>query len=115
MRKGVCMKKKLVVMAVLLSAIWFTGFAQEAFNSEAPRYIAKESEEKEYTVVVEADVWKDGKATHDTQTFTIIAKDKSAAEKEAIKRFKTWHGDSKGNNLSRLMVRCTSTKDACRL
>lgn len=115
MRKGVCMKKKLVVMAVLLSAICFTGFAQEAFNSEAPRYIAKESEEKEYTVVVEADVWKDGKATHDTQTFTIIAKDKSAAEKEAIKRFKTWHGDSKGNNLSRLMVRCTSTKDACRL
>ena len=74
------MKKKLVVMAVLLSAICFTGFAQEAFNSEAPRYIAKE-----------------------------------CAGKEAIKRFKTWHGDSKGNNLSRLMVRCTSTKDACRL
>ena len=33
------MKKKLVLMAVLLFAICFTGFAQEAPNSEALRDI----------------------------------------------------------------------------
>jgi len=33
------MKKKLLVMAVLVSAICFTGFAQEAPNSEALRDI----------------------------------------------------------------------------
>ena len=34
------MNKKFVIMTLLLSAFCFTGFAQEAFNSEAPLYIA---------------------------------------------------------------------------
>ena len=110
------MNKKFVIMALLLSAFCFTGFAQEMSNPETPRYIAKASEENEYTVVVEADIWENGKkVAHETETFTIIAKDKSAAENEAIKRFKKLHDNGHAGHLQRLIVRCTSTKDACRL
>ena len=34
------MNKKFVIMALLLSAFCFTGFAQEMSNPETPRYIA---------------------------------------------------------------------------
>ena len=40
------MKKKLAVMAIVLSAFCFTGFAQEVFNPTSSQYVAKGREKK---------------------------------------------------------------------
>ena len=81
------MKKKLVVMAVLLSAFCFTGFAQKAFNSETPRYIAKAAEEKEYTFIVFGKVLIDGDWVEKREKFTFIDKSQSNAQDRAKNAF----------------------------
>ncbi len=50
------------------------------------------------------------------ETFVIIAYNYSAAEKEAIRRFRNLH-DRRGyaGFIQKLVVRCTSTKNACQI
>ena len=114
MRKGVCMKKKLVVMAVLLSAICFTGFAQEAPNLEASQYIAKASEEKEYTFIVFGQVQIDGKWVDKREKFVFIAKSMKGAQTRAHNTFVEMYCGNGG--VRNVKITCEAVKDnVCKL
>ena len=112
------MKKKLVIMAVLLSAICFTGFAQEAFNSEAPRYIAKETKakEKEYTFIVSGQVKIDGEWVLKREKFVIIDKSLFDAEKRARDKFSILYtgrtvSAAPYGSIKSVVVTCESVKE----
>ena len=114
------MKKKLVLMAMLLFAICFAGFAQEAVNTGSSKYIAKGDVEKEYTLIVFGKVWIDGSWQDKKERFVIIAKSVNAAEKIAKNKFATIYTTSNDyrvaidrKELKKLSVICESTKDAC--
>ena len=115
-RKGVFMNKKFVIMAILLSAFCFTGFAQEVLNSEAPRYIAKASEEKEYTFIVFGKVFINGQWVEKREKFVIISKSQNEAEDSAHAKFKIMYSNTAGDNIRRVVITCESIKDnACQL
>ena len=104
------MKKKLVLMAVLLSAICFTGFAQEAFNLEASQYIAKASEEKEYTLIVVGRVRIKKEWVFKREKFTIAATSYDNAETKAKNKFKTIY-HSYQIDVDGVSVTCESVKE----
>lgn len=81
------MKKKLVVVAMLLFAVCFSGFAQEAFSAESSQYVAKAEEAKEYTFNVAGQVKIDGKWVLRRERITVTAKSQSAAERRAKDEF----------------------------
>lgn len=81
------MKKKLVLMAMLLFAICFAGFAQEAFSAEPSQYVAKAEEEKEYTFNVAGQVKIDGKWVLKRERITVTAKSQISAENKARDEF----------------------------
>lgn len=81
------MKKKLVLMAVLLFAICFAGFAQEAFSAEPSQYVAKADEEKEFTFIVAGQVKIDGKWVLRRERITVTAKSQLRAEERARNEF----------------------------
>ena len=116
------MKKKLIVVAMLLFAICFSGFAKEAITAESSQYIAKGSKktETQYTVVVQADVYDDEEENFEvkTETFIIVAENRKVAENEAIRKFKDLY--ARGYNhytghIKRIVVRCSSIDNACRM
>lgn len=108
------MKKKLAVMAILLSAFCFTGFAQEAPNSETPRYIAKESEEKEYTFIVFGQVQIDGKWVDKREKFVFIAKSMKGAQTRAHNTFVEMYCGNGG--VRNVKITCEAVKDnVCKL
>ena len=111
------MKKKFVIMALLLSAFCFTGFAQEVLNSEAPRYIAQtnKSAKKEYTLIVVGQVKINKEWRFKREKFTIAATSYDNAESKAKERFKAiYHGYPV--DAASVSVTCESIKDnACQL
>lgn len=108
------MKKKLVVVAMLLFAICFTGFAKEAITAESSQYIAKESEEKEYTFVVLGKIKVNGKWEHRKERFVIIDKSLSSAQGKARKKFiSMYHGYT--IDYPSITITCESTNNACQL
>ncbi len=110
------MKKKLVIMAILLSAFCFTGFAQEVLNSEAPRYIAKASDEKEYTFIVLGRVFINGHWVKKQEKFVIISESKNEAEDSARAKFKIMYSNTAGDNIRDVVITCESVKDnVCQL
>jgi len=113
------MKKKLIVVAMLLFAICFTGFAKETITAESSQYIAKGSKrtETQYTVVVQADVYSDDRNFEvKTETFIIVAEDHKIAENKAIRKFKALYAHEPNNytgHIKRIVVRCSSLNNAC--
>ena len=108
------MNKKIVMMAILLSAVCFTGFAQEALTPEVQHYIAQgnKTEEKEYTFIVSGEVKMDGEWVFKKEKFTIIAKSRTSAETQAKNSFNNMYGTYQKCNVTLI---CESTKDACKL
>lgn len=103
------MKKKLVMLAVMLSAFCFIGFAQEVFNSEVPRYIAQENKEKEYTFIVFGRVQTGGQWVEKREKFVIFAKTIKDAENSADRKFRGMYG---GNVAPRnVVITCESIRD----
>lgn len=112
------MKKKLVVVAMLLFAICFTGFAKEAITAESSQYIAKTStkgsKEKEYTFTVAGKVKTENGWILKKETFRIIDTSLSSAQQKAKDKFVRMYGYSKVDTGSVTIV-CESTKNMCRL
>ena len=112
------MKKKLVVVAMLLFAISFSCFAQEAFSVDPSQYVAK-AEEKEYTVVVSGKVKINDKWVLKTERFTVVAKSYSSAEARAKDQFSLMYtGQSyntafNNNLVERLAIKCETTGNRC--
>ena len=108
------MNKKIVMMAILLSAVCFTGFAQEALTPEVQHYVAQgnKTEEKEYTFIVSGEVKMDGEWVFKKEKFTIIAKSRTSAENNAKIKFRNMYGTYEKRNITLI---CESTKDACKL
>lgn len=104
------MKKKLAVMAIVLSAFCFTGFAQEVFNSTSSQYVAKGEKKKEYTLIVTGEVKIGGEWKFKKERFVIIAKSHTEAEEIAIKKFNQMYGSYYTRNVTFI---CESTKDRC--
>ena len=104
------MKKKLAVMAIVLSAFCFTGFAQEVFNPTSSQYVAKGETEKEYTVVHIGQVKIDGVWQHRKERFVIMAESKSKAENKARDKFRNLY---KGYSTQGVTVTCESTGNRC--
>ena len=111
------MKKTLVMVAMLLFAISFTGFAKEAITAESSQYIAKTStkgsKEKEYTFTVVGKV-----ITHDgwilkRETFRIIDTSLSSAQTKAKNKFLNIYSGKV--DTSSVTIVCESTKNMCRL
>jgi len=90
------MKKKLVVMAMLLFAICFAGFAQGAFSAEPSQYVAKaEEEKKEYTIVVRGKILEKAggsKTITKEETFVLIDTSLSSARSRAKRAFRDLYG-----------------------
>ncbi len=104
------MKKKLVMLAVMLSAFCFIGFAQEVFNSEVPRYIAQGNKEKEYTLIVFGRVQTGEQRVEKREKFVIFAKTITEAENTAIDKFRKMYANS-SNSPSNVVVTCESIRD----
>jgi hypothetical protein len=81
------MKKKLVLIAMLLFAICFAGFAQEAFSAEPSQYVAKAEEKKEFTFIVAGQVKIEGKWVLKRERITVTAEFQSRAEEKARNEF----------------------------
>ena len=114
------MEKKLVLMAMLLFAICFAGFAQEAFSVDPSQYVAKAEEEKEFTLIVAGQVKIDGKWVLKRERFVIIARRLGDAESAAKNKFSyLYTGDSYAfattgvKRIKSVVVTCESTRDAC--
>lgn len=109
------MKKTLFVMAMLLcGATLFTGFAQEVFNPESFKYIAKEDETKEYTFIVTGQVRINDKWEHKKEKFVIIDKSLSSAQRKAREKFNRLYRGYEIRHNS-ITITCESTNNACQL
>lgn len=108
------MNKKIVMMAILLSAVCFTGFAQEALTPEVQHYVAQgnKTEEKEYTFIVSGEVKMDGEWVFKKEKFTIIAKSRTSAETQAKNKFSNMYGFYEKRSIT---ITCESTKNACQI
>ena len=104
------MKKKLAVMAIVLSAFCFTGFAQEVFNSTSSQYVAKGEKKREYTLIVTGEVKIGGEWTRKKERFVIMAESKSKAENKARDKFRNLY---KGYSTQGVTVTCESTGNRC--
>jgi len=115
------MKKKLVVVAMLLFAVCFAGFAQGAFSAEPSQYVAKAEEEKEYTFIVSGELLARNSPDwfFRRDRFVIIAKSLKGAERMAKNKFTNKYiyiGYSDAENLGRIRgftIECESVRNAC--
>ena len=115
------MKKKLIVVAMLLFAICFTGFAKEAITAESSQYIAKEetksTKPQAFTFIVIARVKpkndKNSDYTFRKEWFRIMGTSMETAKKEAISRFQQMYSSytiEKGS----ITVTCEDSGNQCR-
>ena len=115
------MKKKLVLMAVLLFAICFAGFAQEAFSAEPSQYVAKAEEEQEYTFILSAEFRETGSPTwfFRQDKLVVIATSLEKARNMATDRFVKRHIDMNYSNainltqIRKFSIVCESPNNAC--
>ena len=115
------MKKKLVVVAMLLFAICFTGFAKEAITAESSQYIAKaepkSTKQQSFTFIVFGRVKpkddKNSDYTSKKEWFKIMATSMEDAQKEAIEKFKRMYSSYTIEKDS-ITITCEDTGNQCR-
>lgn len=115
------MKKKLVLMAVLLFAICFSVFAQEAFSVDPSQYVAKAEEGQEYTFILSAEFRETGSPTwfFRQDKLVVIAESLEKARDMARDRFVKRHINmnyfyaNNAGQIRKFSIVCESPNNAC--
>lgn len=115
------MKKNILFVFMLLFAICFAGFAQEAFSAEPSQYVAKADEEQEYTFILSAELREIGSSKwfFRQDKLVVIAESLEKARDMARDRFVKRHINmdylcaGQGGHIRKFSIVCESPNNTC--